>query len=371
MIIKNIKGINFKNYPQVELSPSPYCNVLYGNNGSGKTNFLDLLHFSALGKSYFSISDKMAIRYNEDYFRIESELVKENELQKYSLAISVPAIGKKKIWHNDVVITKNTDILGLVPIVAVVPGDIQLIKGGSTTRRKFMDRILCQIDQNYTECLIKYKRALQHKLAIFKNSKNVSEIDNELLTTYDRMLYDNGKVLFQARKDFIETFLPIFLSTYQYIAEHKESVSISYKSNFDKDKFFDHVKSNLENDFYSKRVRIGIHRDDLNFLVGERELRKFGSQGQIKTFIYALKLTEYLYLSRHTKTQAILLLDDIFEKLDSLRLRKLFELVISAEFGQIFITDTEQKRSSAALKELNVDFLSYNVQNNSLTVSNG
>lgn len=369
MKIKHIKGTNFKNYTEVNIEPSEVCNVIYGANGSGKTNLLDLIHFLSFGKSYFTISDKQAIQNETDFFRIESILSdpKDNESR---IAISIPTTGSKKIWHNGAVLEKNTDILGIVPLVTIVPDDIDLVKGTSSIRRKFIDRILCQLHKDYTRSLVIYQRTLKQKMSLLKNTKGIHQLDSLLLDSYDTLLNEHGQIISKKRKDFVNDFSPIFLELYNEIAELKESVSIKYQSNFNSETFSSDIKLNLEQDFYSKRVRLGIHRDELEFLIQGQSIRKFGSQGQIKTFIYALKLSEYLYLSHQSEKKPILLLDDIFEKLDRNRLLRLFNLVISDRFGQIFISDTELNRASDILNELNTDYLSFEVNNNEVTRTN-
>jgi len=313
----------------------------------------------------------MAIRNSKEYFRIETEFVRDVSKQSDKIAVSVPLNGRKKIWYNEALMEKNTDILGLVPLVAIVPDDIELVKGGSIIRRKFMDRVLCQINQEYTQALINYKRVIKQKLALLKNAKNINDVDTDIITSYNDHIFKNGSIINRVRKDFIETFTPIFLNTYQEIAANQETVSIIYESNFSAVDYFKDAKTNFEADYFSKRIRIGTHRDDLGFLLTNKSVRKFASQGQIKTFIYSLKLSEYLYLSHMSENRPILLLDDIFEKLDSFRLQRLFELVISQKFGQIFITDTEKDRSSEILNELNVEFSCFHVTNNNLILTNG
>lgn len=366
MNIQKVQAVNFKNYAELEFSPSPSCNVLSGINGAGKTNFLDLVHFACLGKSYFPIYDKEAIRQGSDFFRVECTLSEEDTQENHTIKLSVPQTGKKKIWKNGALLEKNTDLLGLIPIVALVPDDIELIKGGSALRRKFMDRVLCQISKAYTESLIKYRKVLSQKLALLKNTRSLAEIDKDLLNSYHNSLHEYAQIIAKSRSSFTASFQPIFKNLYREIAEDKEDVMIEYSSNYGSDKFVNLAEKTIEKDFFTGRVHIGIHRDDLIFSISGNSARKFGSQGQIKTFVYALKLGEYLYLSEMVKSDPILLLDDVFEKLDRFRLRKLFELINSDRFGQIFIMDTESERSLALLTELNASFKCFLVENNSI-----
>ena len=370
MLIKQIKANQFKSYAHLELDLSEYCNVIYGLNGSGKTNLLDAIHFACLGKSYFSITDKQAIQYEKEFFRIEAQFISDQN-EKVQMAISVPNKGRKKIWWNKTILKKNTDILGLVPLVCVVPDDIDLIKGSSIVRRKFMDRILCQLSATYTQSLIHYERVLKQKLAVLKNTPSIQALDLDLLASYDEMLYSHGQVVYSERLNFCNSFETIFEEMYQEIAGTVESAKIEYESNFSTDSFFEDSRQNREIDYYTKRVRKGIHRDDVLFHINNQNVRKYASQGQKKTFIYALKFSEYLFLSDQSKRKPILLLDDIFEKLDEKRLKQLFSLVSSSRFGQIFITDTEKNRSGQILEELKVSYQTYHVKEFNISRTNG
>lgn len=365
MYIKHIIATNFKNFSGIEISPSRFCNVLYGANGAGKTNFLDLIHFISLGKSYFSITDKMAVKENSEFFRLEGS-VHEGE-DEWSVKIAKPANGKKKIWLNSELLPSNSGLLGKIPIVTMVPDDIELIKGVSQIRRKFVDRILCQVSSEYTESLLAYGRIMKQKLSLFKMANSPSEVNHDLIKTYDKQLRENGSIIFEHRRNFIVEFKPEFLKMHSSIAKSKESVDIDYSTNFNSSSYISDSAENLERDFFTNRIRFGTHRDDIIFFIGNQlPLRKYGSQGQIKTFIYALKLTEYTYLHRHSNHEPIILLDDIFEKLDNERLNGLFQLIHSKAFGQIFISDTELARSENLLKKLNVTFSSFHVNNNSI-----
>ena len=370
MIINHVKAQQFKNYSDLSISLSSTCNVIYGLNGSGKTNFLDLIHFICLGKSYFSITDKQAINHDGTFFRLEAQLISQTK-EDVKLALSVPRNGRKKIWYQGSVLKKNTDILGLIPVVCIVPDDIDLIKASSIRRRKFMDRIMCQLSSSYTSDLVNYERALKQKLAIYKNTSSYADLNHSLLDSYDQVLFSSGTQICSKRKEFCESFDPHFKSLYSDIAGGEEQSEIIYKSNFDQERFIQDSIENREIDFFTKRVRKGIHRDDLIFTINTQDVRKFGSQGQIKTFIYSLKLSEFLFLSENSKETPILLLDDIFEKLDVQRLEKLFQIMTSSVFGQIFITDTEKDRSIDILKNFNVNYSTFVVANNSIAPSHG
>ena len=370
MKVKAVRGTNFKNYDDINLEFSDICNIIYGSNGSGKTNFLDLIHVSALGKSYFSITDKQAIKNNHDFFRIEVKFLTDQD-ETITSAVSIPKVGKKKIWLNGNLLKRNSEILGSIPIVCVVPDDIDIIRGSSIVRRKFINRILCQIDPSYTESLLSYDQILKQKLSLLKNGKSVLELDQSLLDTYDQLLYNHATIIHAKRGEFCTDFLPHFTKIHSDITDQKETAQIVYQSNFSPDTFLADSKSNRDLDFYTKRVRKGVHRDDINLLIDEIDVRKFASQGQKKTFIYALKFSEYLYLANQSKKRPLMLLDDIFEKLDQERLKHLFEVLTSSNFGQIFITDTERNRSSDILKELNINFQTFKVQDNTITPFNG
>jgi len=365
-----VKADNFKNYSSIKLELSDTCNIIYGRNGSGKTNFLDLIHFASIGKSYFTITDKQAIRYDQDYFRVEVHF-QTDDGEKLASAVSVPQAGKKKIWINGSILKKNIDILGLIPIVCIVPDDIDLIRGSSIIRRKFMDKILCQINPNYTLALITYEKTLKQKLAYLKQVPDYGSLDHTLLESFDQMLYENGTILHDERAKFCDSFSDNFTEMYSEISNKVEKAQIEYISNFSVDTFLADSKSNWQLDFMTKRVRKGVHRDDISFFIDDTDVRKFASQGQKKTFIYSLKFSEYIYLSDTSEKSPIMLLDDVFEKLDQERLKHLFKILTSDIFGQIFISDTENSRSAEILKELDIDFKSFIVKENTITLSHG
>ncbi len=350
MRLQNLQLINFKNYSEVRLDVSAKINVLVGKNGSGKTNLLDAIHYLSLTKSAFS-NDNFAIRHGEQFFTVKGLFQHGSNLQELTCSIQT---GAKKVFREGVnEYQKLSEHIGKYPIVLIAPDDTDLVKEGSEERRKFFDSIISQIDRHYLEALIQYSHALKQRNSLLKMFAESNNFDEIALESYDQVLIRSGEHIFKKRKDFIDEFLPVFRHFYTFIVadEHAE---MEYKSELSKVDLRTGLKSNRQRDLFLQRSNFGIHRDDYQFFLGEGDLKRLGSQGQQKSFIIALKLTQFEILKRHKGFKPILLLDDIFDKLDDFRIGKLLQLIQNDDLGQLFITDARPDRTSTLLRDINI-----------------
>ena len=371
MHIEKITLTNFKNYASQTFTFGERINAFVGLNGMGKTNLLDAIYYLCMCKSHFLASDSDVILRGADFLRVEGVIQKKKQREK--IVAKVQARRKKVFERNDVPYSVLSDHIGFLPVVMIAPDDTELVKEGSEGRRRFLDNTLSQLDNNYLTNLIYYNRILEQRNSLLKKSLDEGvnkELDN-LLTIYDSQLLPSAAYIFKKRKQFIQDFEPVFNEIYQKIADLRETVMIEYESqlnseNRDKDLW----TNSREKDKILQRTTIGIHRDDLVFGMGDKSVKKFGSQGQLKCFVIALKLAQYEIL-RGVKTESpILLLDDIFDKLDENRVRNLLQLILNQSFGQIFITDTHEVRMNAILESSDTDFKVFFIDNGVSVESN-
>jgi DNA replication and repair protein RecF len=361
MHLHTLQLINFKNYETEKLELSEKINVLVGKNGCGKTNLLDAIHFLSLTKSAFSSADQYAIRHGEKFFSLKGEFRVGGKSHDILCAVQT---GSKKIFTEDGQdYNKLSDHIGKYPIVMVAPDDTELVKEGSEERRKFFDSIISQLDKQYLEALIRYNYALKQRNSLLKMFAETRKVDSLALETYDIVLSESGKVIFEKRKAFIDQFLPYFRRFYNFIVD-SEQVNLQYSSELKNMPFHDGLARNRDRDLFLQRTNFGIHRDDYLFNLNDGDLKRLGSQGQQKSFIIALKLAHFEVIKQHKNLKPILLLDDIFDKLDDFRIEKLLELIKNEEFGQLFITDARPDRTYTLLKKINA-------QANVLKVENG
>lgn len=339
--------------------------MLVGKNGSGKTNLLDAIHYLSLTRSAFC-SDNYAIRIGEQFFFVKGTFQDGKNYQDISCSIQS---GSKKVFKEGVnEYTKLSDHVGKYPVVLVAPDDTELVKEGSEERRKFFDSIISQLDRNYLEALIQYNYALKQRNSLLKMFAETTSFDQIALESYDRVLIRSGDVIFNKRKAFIFEFTPVFQKYYAFIVANEEAV-LEYKSELAGTDFHVGLNSNRQRDLYLQRTNFGIHRDDYHFLLGGGELKKLGSQGQQKSFIIALKLAQFEILKNHKGFKPILLLDDIFDKLDDSRIEKLLDLIKRDELGQLFITDARPDRTRELLKQINVSASIFTVEKGQITTT--
>ena len=350
MYLKSLSVINFKNYDEGEFLFSETVNAFKGNNGAGKTNLLDAIHYLSLCKSFSNPIDSQQIKQEKEFFVIQGKFNKSDNEEL--IAIGVKKNQKKQFKRNKKEYTRLADHIGLFPLVMISPNDISLILEGSEERRKFIDNAISQTDNHYLDELIIYNKTLQNRNASLKNMADAGNFDATLLEIYDEQLVKCGTKIFEKRKAFIEVFMPVFNHHYQYISNQNEMVELVYESQlFDQD-FQTLLSNSLRKDRILQRTTTGIHKDELVFSIHQMPLKKFGSQGQQKSFLIALKLAQYAILYEIKGFKPLLLLDDIFDKLDDHRVKKLMKMVSDEDFGQIFITDTSAIRLKAIFSEI-------------------
>lgn len=351
MYLKEIKLRNFKNFSEVDFEFSAKLNAFVGKNGVGKTNVLDAIHYLALTKSYLNYSDTQNINFKSEFFTIEGNFIKEDS--EDVIFLSVQRDRGKILKRNSKVYERISDHIGFYPLVMISPYDLDLINEGSEVRRKFIDNIISQSDKEYLSNLMRYNRVLTQRNSLLKYFYLNQTFDPVSLEVYDNELTPLGNFIYKKRKELISEFLTVFGDYYKLISNGNESVDIRYKSWLDESSFRDLLQSGLSNDRSAQYTTRGIHKDDLEFRILNYPIKKFGSQGQQKSFLIALKLTQLEIIKKNLGITPILLLDDIFDKLDELRVEQLIKLVNEDRFGQIFISDTHPERTGEILKKIN------------------
>ncbi|MEX2592740.1 MAG: DNA replication and repair protein RecF [Anditalea sp.] len=360
MHLKNIQLAQFKNFAKVQIDFSLEINCLLGNNGSGKTNLLDAIHYLCLTKSAFNPVDVQNIMHNSAFFTLKGNFQHGEKLIEVKCILES---GKKKqMINNGKAYDKMSEHIGLLPVVLIAPDDTQLIKGGSEERRKFFDNMLSQLDKNYLEKLIRYQHFLKQRNALVKNFSQSGRFDAVLLEPYDKELIRLSQWIGEKRAAFIGAYAPLLLQHYAAISEKREEVHITYESDYLSGSFEEKFKSSIKKDILLKRTNMGIHKDEFIFEIDGYPLKKLGSQGQQKSFLIALKLAQFHVFKDIKQTKPILLLDDIFDKLDDLRIKKMIELVANKEFGQLFITDARPERSKKILRGVQADISYFEVE---------
>lgn len=361
MYLGELKLTYFKNYEFQSLEFSPRLNLIAGLNGMGKTNLLDAVYYLCMGKSHFAGTDRNVARHGESFFRLEGHFRKKENKEKIVAKVQP---GKTKVLEkNDKAYDRLADHVGMLPIVFKAPDDTALALEGSEERRRFLDNTLSQIDAQYLEELIFYNRVLSKRNAALKKFVEKQVFDPTLLAVFDEQLLEPAAYIFSKRKEFIELFHPIFQEFYQKICGGKEEVELKYRSQLD-DEDYDHLLEQAkEKDRILQRTTVGPHKDDLPFYMNEKPLKRFASQGQLKSFVLSMKLAQWKVLKNEKGIPPILLLDDLFDKLDDERVKQLIELLSTGEFGQVFITDTHPERSEEMAKDFGGEYKKFIVSN--------
>ena len=358
MILNRITILNYKNLEQVELSFSPKLNCLFGRNGMGKTNLLDALYFLSFCKSAGNPVDSQNIRHEADFFMIQGFYEEENgELEE--IYCGMKRRQKKQFKRNKKEYSRLADHIGFIPLVMVSPADQELILGGSEERRRFMDVVISQFDKAYLEALIRYNKALAQRNVLLKSDLPV---DEELFSVWEEMMAQAGEVVFAKREAFIREFTPIFQDFYAYISQDHEAVTLTYESHARDTSLYEVIRQSRQRDQIMGFSLKGIHKDELVMQLGGYPLRREGSQGQNKTYLVALKLAQFDFLKRMGRTTPLLLLDDIFDKLDAHRVEQIVKLVAGKRFGQIFISDTNRGHLDAILQKVESDYRIFKVE---------
>lgn len=360
MYLKHISILNFKNYDEAQLEFSEKVNCFLGNNGEGKTNLLDAIYYLSFCKSYFNPIDSQNIKHEHPFFVVEGTYHNDNKEQHVYCGLKKGQ--KKQFKFNKKLYDRLADHIGKIPLVIISPIDIMLIIDGSDVRRKFMDGIISQYNSSYLNNLLSYNKALNHRNLLLKSFWLNRNFDQESLDVWNDQLVQYGDSIYNERKKFVEDFTPIFQKYYTTISRDKEEVRLVYKSQLNDGDFKTLLEQNLDKDKANQYSNIGIHKDDLVFNLADFPLKKFGSQGQQKTYLLALKLAQAELIQQRSKQKAIVLLDDIYDKLDGDRMNQLLNIVGSGDFGQIFITDTDLERIPSILTKEKINFKSFEIK---------
>ncbi len=350
MTLENLSLLNYKNFETISFQFDPKINCLVGNNGVGKTNVLDAIYHLSFGKSYFNPITSQNIKHGEDFFVIEGDYQKSERAEK--ITISTKRGHKKIIKRNGKAYPRFSDHIGFLPLVIISPADRDLITEGSDTRRKFIDGVISQGDSNYLHTLLNYNKVLTQRNSLLKYFAVNQAYNQETLDIYNLQLHDLGTTIFEKRTEFLKEFMPIFLKRYQSISNSIENVNLSYKSQLQEKELLTLFEENLQKDKLTQYTNFGIHKDDLIFEIDEHPIKKFGSQGQQKSYLIALKLAQFDFIKVHSKVNPILLMDDIFDKLDESRVEQIISLVKNEDFGQLFISDTHSERTETIIKKI-------------------
>lgn len=343
MYLKQLKFNNFKNYQEAELQFSPRINCFIGQNGAGKTNVLDAIYYLSFCKSYFNPIDSQNIRHGEAYFAIHGDYIrKENALDKVHCVLKRNQ--NKQFKLNEKKYDRLADHIGLFPLVMISPYDRDLINNGSEVRRKYIDGVISQFDHHYLNDLLDYNKALAQRNALLKHFAERRYFDETAIEIWDIKLIKLGHEIVAKRKTFIDEFTPIFQQYFNLISGGNDSVSLKYNSDLCDKNMKDLLAQNLAKDRAVRYTSVGAHKDDLEFQIDNFPIKKYGSQGQQKSYVIAIKLAQFEFMRMLKSFKPILLLDDIFDKLDTQRVQQLIRLVSEENFGQVFITDTQRER---------------------------
>ncbi|MDG1147714.1 MAG: DNA replication/repair protein RecF [Crocinitomicaceae bacterium] len=352
MHLESLHLVNFKNYVETEVSLSAGINCFVGMNGSGKTNILDSVHYLSICKSYMNAVDRQNIRFGQPFFVIQGNWLKDGA--KININCAVKSGVKKVFRRNKKEYEKLADHIGQFPAVMISPYDRDLISEGSELRRKWMDGIISQFDRKYLESIQRYGKVLAQRNALLKNMAEHRLFDQEAIDVWDVQMVHLGNDIHKQRSAFLEEFIPVFQKHYNAIGSELEEVQMVYRSQLNEACFEDLLKQFQQKDAYTRFSNAGTHKDDLIFQIKGHPVKKFGSQGQQKSFIIALRLAQYEWLKSHLGVSPVLLLDDIFDKLDQSRVEKLIKLVANNFFGQVLVTDTDLERVQTIFSDSNL-----------------
>ncbi|CAN5869803.1 DNA replication and repair protein RecF [soil metagenome] len=345
---------HFKNYGFSSFEFDENVVGICGLNGKGKTNLLDAIYYCCFTKSYFSNTDALNINFDKDGFRLEGLFNRQEQEQKV-ICIN-RGNNKKEISLNYVPYEKLSKHIGLLPAVMIAPDDIELITGKSENRRKYIDTVLCQLDAGYLRELITYTKVLQQRNSLLKKMEEDRNNSMAVLEILDQQLIAPGKAIYGKRKDFLVALIPLVSRFYHMIADDAETISLQYASQLNESAFEDLLIQSLQKDMMLQRSNAGIHKDDILFQLNGQVFKNIASQGQRKSLLFALKLAEFELLKQNKGFAPLLLLDDVFEKLDSIRMQQLLKWVCKENNGQVFITDTHRERLEEAFDSLDAAF---------------
>jgi DNA replication and repair protein RecF len=360
MYIEEISILNYKNINEARVGFSSKLNCFIGNNGAGKTNLLDAVYYLSFCKSFFNSIDQLNINHDESFFMLTGNYKRLDSAEVISVGLKRGQ--KKQIKRNSKVYKKLVEHIGLLPLVMITPSDVNLILGGSDERRKFMDGVISQYNQNYLNDLLKYNRALLQRNNLLKQFASQRYFDAELLSVWDMQLVEYGNRIHEQRTKFVEKLIPVFQRYYSFISQGNEKVSLVHQSSLYDRNFEELLKESIPKDRAVQYTTQGIHKDDLVFYIGDYPIKKMGSQGQKKTYLVALKLAQFDFVKEISGIKPILLLDDIFDKLDQHRVEQIVKVVSGEQFGQIFLSDTNRENLDSIIPKMDADFRIFNVE---------
>jgi DNA replication and repair protein RecF len=366
MYLQNLILTNFKNYELTELEFSSKVNCFVGNNGVGKTNILDAIHYLSLAKSFFNNIDSISIRHGEDYFILQGKMVRDGEEDQIYCAFQKQK--QKLLKRNGKEYQKLSDHVGRYPVVMISPADSALISEGSEDRRRFMNKIISQYNSEYLDSVLTYNKALQQRNRLLKDFRSSGKFDNDMLTIWDSQLIKYGTYIYHERKLLVNELIPVFQEYYSLISSGREKVKLNYKSHLSEGDFGESLSNAVNKDRFLEYTTVGVHKDDLVLEMNDFPVKSLGSQGQQKSYLVALKLAKFDYIKKKAGYSPILLLDDIFDKFDADRVEQIIRLVGNHRFGQIFITDTHQSRLHEILTSHNTDYKLFNISENRVEV---
>ena len=363
MILKKLAILNYRNIATAELEFSPKMNCFVGHNGEGKTNVLDAIYFLSLTKSMANSIDSMNIRHGEEMMMVQG-IYDLNGIEE-EISIGMKQHQKKHVKRNKKEYKRLTEHIGLLPLIIASPNDSAIINGGSDERRRLMDMVISQYDSEYMTDLMAYNKALQQRNALLKAEE---EPDESVMGIYEEMMAENGERIYAKRQAFIEEFIPVFQQFYSAISRGNETVSLRYTSHCQRGNLLDIIQRDRPKDRIMGYSLHGIHKDELEMALDGFPIKREGSQGQNKTYMISLKLAQFDFLKRTgSKTTPLLLLDDIFDKLDAQRVEQIVNLVASDAFGQIFITDTNREHLDKILERSQGNYKIFHVDAGNVT----
>jgi DNA replication and repair protein RecF len=362
--LQKLSVYQFKNYDECSIELSDKVNCFLGNNGSGKTNLLDAIHYLSTCKSYFNATDSQNIQFDADQFALTGEFFRNGNSEQ--IICSVRRNQRKVFKRNFKEYDKLSEHIGLLPCVIVTPYDIELIWDGSEVRRKFLDSTLAQLSRPYLDDLIAYNHALLQRNTVLKTYAKQAHFPEDFLEIWDAQLIDRANQIHEARKTFLQNFSSVFQRVYREISGGREEVSFHFDSELNQTDMQQLLKNNARRDRQLERTSSGIHRDDIDFLIEGNPLKKFASQGQQKSFLFALKFAQYLFIRESAGVSPILLLDDFFDKIDESRVANIIGWLARNEIGQMFITDTSLERLPDLLRKSELNFRAWKTEHGKL-----
>ncbi len=348
MFLRKLTLLNFKNHALHQVEFTGKINCIIGNNGVGKTNLLDSIYYLCLTKSYFNATDQQNILFGSDFFRLEGYFEKQSE--SFEIVYKLASGKKKELTINDSPVSRLSEHIGNFPAIIIAPDDSQLILGNSDERRRFLDNSISQVNRQYLLWVIEYNKILAQRNFALKRFAEAGNFDRHLIEAYNRQLAPLGDAIHQARKTAIGKLVSAFNDFYSVISLEREQVSMAYVSQLNDTPLDVLLEENMKRDAMLQRTESGIHKDDIDFFIGSNKLKKFGSQGQQKSFVIAIKLAQYRFIQQAKNLPPMLLIDDIFDKLDNDRSQKLVELIAGDDFGQVFLTDTDDSHIRETLE---------------------